>query len=338
MHNFKKFIIIQFILTALFLSFYTQVFALEGKVTALPGLDKGGKVAIKSKEDSKTVDATLNAIIYENGTIYTGGGAESKAELFVIDKNQKAIVRIGSNSYLKLNLNSDKIKLSLEEGKILVKTQNCLNLNVSVGNYVATAEGTSFTVEVIEPKSAQEEDIEDEIEEDELIDDSIESNQTEEIIDEDVADELENNNEDNNEIQADIEVFEGEINLKDSNNPEEMPMKIKAGQRLKLRFQMKKETRNLTRNTFRSKRKMKFNNWKEKHQAIKEFKKTEEYKELKLWQKRKAINHLKKCYIKKLWNDLKLINYQYFEARKDIKDKFFNANNVSFNKDNNPEK
>lgn len=127
------------------------IYALHATITDLPGALNDSKVAIKKTENSNFIKAKVNDLIRENGIIVTGKGADSKVELLIENASCKAIVRLGSQSYLKLTSSSDKVKLLLDEGKVLVQNTGSLNLNVYVGNYVASSEGTTFTVDVLEP-------------------------------------------------------------------------------------------------------------------------------------------------------------------------------------------
>jgi hypothetical protein len=181
-------VIINFILIT---SIYSSVaLALNAEVTELPGLNKGGKVLVKPTEQSKPKEASLKDIIYENGIIATDKGYESRAELLLQEKDAKAILRIGSSSYLQLNKNN----IAIQDGKILVQNQGYLNLTVSVGNYIAASEGTTYTVEV--NKADQD---------------------------------LEN-------IEAVIEVLEGEVSFKNEDTPQTKPIKIRPGQRYVFNF------------------------------------------------------------------------------------------------------
>ena len=131
---------------AVFLIVNIPVYALQAKITEIPDSQKVGNIAIKQTEKSEFVKAKVNDIIFENGVIVTGKGSGSQVELEVKEKASRALVRLGSNSYLKLNTSSNQLKLLLQEGKVLVQNVDNLNLNVYVGNFVAASEGTTFSV------------------------------------------------------------------------------------------------------------------------------------------------------------------------------------------------
>lgn len=139
-----KFVVMPLI--ALFLMINTPAYALQAKITEMPDRQAGGKIAIKQSDKSEFIPAKVDDVIYENGVIVTGKGSGSQVELEVQEKTSKALVRLGSNSYLKLNTSSKQLQLLLEEGKVLVQNVDNLNLNVYVGNFVAASEGTTFSV------------------------------------------------------------------------------------------------------------------------------------------------------------------------------------------------
>lgn len=132
------------------------VFALHATIKELSGTGSDSKVAIKKTENSNFVKAQINDLIRENGIIVTGKGEDSQVELLIEDGSSSAIVRLGSQSYLKLASSSDKVKLLLDEGIVLVGNTGSLNLNVYVGNYVASSDGTTFTVDVIDAGDSNE--------------------------------------------------------------------------------------------------------------------------------------------------------------------------------------
>lgn len=134
------------LLFALCLMFMTPVNAMQAKITEIPEGQSEGKIAIKQTEDSEFIKAKVDDVIQENGVIVTGKGDGSQVELEIDDALSKALVRLGSNSYLKLNTSSKQLQLLLEEGEVLVQNVDNLNLNVYVGNFVAASEGTTFSV------------------------------------------------------------------------------------------------------------------------------------------------------------------------------------------------
>lgn len=142
----------------LFLMVNIPVYALQAKITEMPNNQTAGNIAIKQTEKSEFVKAKVNDIIFENGVIVTGKGSGSQVELEVEEKASRALVRLGSNSYLKLNTSSNQLKLLLQEGKILVQNVDNLNLNVYVGNFVAASEGTTFSVALSDISEVNEEE------------------------------------------------------------------------------------------------------------------------------------------------------------------------------------
>lgn len=155
MVKFQQLIAIGGIIFGAFLINPLSSLGLDAIVKEMPG--PGGDAAFKPSPSAQFQKVYLNAKILENGIVATGESTNSKVELLLNDAGTKASVRLTRNSYLKLSKQSKDVKLVLNEGKILVQNPNALNLNVYVGNFVAASEGTTFTVEMQEPSTTNDE-------------------------------------------------------------------------------------------------------------------------------------------------------------------------------------